>query len=49
MGQSVDLKSHHGYNRSKMADHAVGDDMFVYTGGRAPQHVVNAIIDESVD
>jgi hypothetical protein len=32
-----------------MADHAVGDDIFVYTGGRAPQHVVNAIIDESVD
>ncbi len=34
---------------SIMADHAVGDDIFVYTGGRAPQHVVNAIIDESVD
>ena len=32
-----------------MADHAAGDDLFVYTGGRAPQHVVNAIIDESVD
>ena len=32
-----------------MADHAAGDDIFVYTGGRAPQHVVNAIIDESVD
>ncbi len=32
-----------------MADHAVGDDIFVYTGGRAPQHVVNAIIDETVD
>jgi hypothetical protein len=32
-----------------MADHAAGDDIFVYTGGRAPQHVVNAIIDESID
>ncbi len=32
-----------------MADHAAGDDIFVYTGGRAPQHVVNAIVDESVD
>ncbi len=32
-----------------MADHAAGDDIFVYTGGRAPQHVVNAIIDESVE
>ncbi len=32
-----------------MADHAAGDDIFVYTGGEAPQHVVNAIIDESVD
>ena len=32
-----------------MADHAAGDDIFVYTGWRAPQHVVNAIIDESVD
>jgi hypothetical protein len=32
-----------------MADHAAGDDIFVYTGGRAPQHVVNAIIDESVN
>jgi len=32
-----------------MADHAVGEDIFVYTGGRAPQHVVNAIIDESVE
>ena len=32
-----------------MADHvAAGDDIFVYTGGQAPQHVVNAIIDESV-
>jgi hypothetical protein len=28
-----------------MADHAAGDDIFVYTGGRAPQHVVNAIIE----
>jgi len=37
-------------NRSKiMADHAVGDDIFVYTGGRAPQHVVNVIVDESVE
>jgi hypothetical protein len=32
-----------------MADHAEGEDIFVYTGGRAPQHVVNAIIDESVE
>src|SRR5210317_2060205 len=32
-----------------MADHAAGDDIFVYTGGRAPEHVVNAIIDESVE
>jgi hypothetical protein len=32
-----------------MADQAAGDDIFVYTGGRAPQHVVNAIIDESVE
>jgi hypothetical protein len=32
-----------------MADHAVGDDFFVYTGGIAPLHVVNAIIDESVE
>ena len=31
-----------------MADQAVEDDIFVYTGGRAPQHVVNVIIDESV-
>jgi hypothetical protein len=32
-----------------MANHEVGDDIFVYTGGIAPQHVVNAIIDESVE
>jgi hypothetical protein len=32
-----------------MADHAAGDDIFVYTGGRAPLHVVNAIIDKSVE
>ena len=32
-----------------MADHAAGDDFFVYTGGQAPQHVLNAIVDESVD
>jgi hypothetical protein len=32
-----------------MADHAAGEDIFVYTGGIAPQHVVNAIVDESVD
>jgi len=32
-----------------MADHAVGDDFFVYTGGIAPLHVVNVIIDESVE
>jgi hypothetical protein len=39
-------------NRSKkiiMADHAAGDDIFVYTGGIAPLHVVNVIIDESVE
>ena len=33
-----------------MAHHAAGeDDIFVYTGGIAPQHVVNAIVDESVE
>ena len=32
-----------------MADHAAGEDIFVYAGGIAPQHVVNAIIDESVE
>jgi hypothetical protein len=32
-----------------MADHAAEEDIFVYTGGRAPFDVVNAIIDESVD
>ena len=33
-----------------MADHAVvEEDIYVYTGGRAPHHVVNAIIDQSVD
>ncbi len=32
-----------------MADHAAGDDIFVYTGWRAPEHVANAIIDESVE
>ena len=32
-----------------MADHAAGEDIFVYTGGRAPWRVVNAIIDESVE
>ena len=33
-----------------MADQAVddGDDVFIFMGGRAPQHVINAIIDESV-
>ena len=32
-----------------MADQAVdAGDVFFYTGGRAPQHVVNVIIDESV-
>ncbi len=32
-----------------MADQAVvEDDIFVYMGGQAPQHVINAIIDESV-
>lgn len=30
------------------ADQAVEDDIFVYTGGQAPQHVVNVIIDRSV-
>jgi hypothetical protein len=33
-----------------MADHVeTGDDIFVYTGGRAPLHVVNAIIEKSVE
>ncbi len=35
-----------------MADHAEDDndgDIFVYRGGRAPQHVTHVIIDESVD
>ena len=32
-----------------MANHEVGNDIFVYTGGQAPRHVVNAIIDESVE
>ncbi len=32
-----------------MADREVGEDIFIYTGGRAPLHVVNAIIDESVE
>ena len=32
-----------------MADHAAREDIFVYTGGRAPQQVVNAIVDESVE
>jgi hypothetical protein len=32
-----------------MADHVLGNDIFVYIGGIAPQHVVNAIIDESVE
>ncbi len=31
-----------------MADQVIDDDVFVYTGGRAPQHVVNVIIDKSV-
>ena len=35
-----------------MADHADDDfdgDIFVYRGGRSPQHVTHALIDESVD
>ena len=35
-----------------MADHAVDDfdgDIFIYRGGRAPQHVTHVLIDESVD
>ena len=37
-----------------MADHAVDDnnddgDIFIYRGGRAPQHITHARIDESVD
>ena len=32
-----------------MANHEVGNDIFVYTGGQAPRDVVNAIIDESVE
>ncbi len=32
-----------------MANHEVGNDIFVYTGGQAPRNVVNAIIDESVE
>ena len=30
------------------ADQAVEDDIFVYTGGQAPQHVKNVIVDRSV-
>ena len=36
-----------------MADHAVdeydGDDVFIYRGGRAPQHVTHVLIDKSAD
>ncbi len=35
-----------------MADHADdggGDDIFVYRGGRAPQHITHVVIDKSVD
>ena len=36
-----------------MADHAVDDDfdgdIFIYRGGRAPQHITHVLIDESVD
>ena len=35
-----------------MADHAEDDfdgDVFIYRGGRAPQHITHALIDESVD
>eukprot|EP00984_Skeletonema_dohrnii_P033899 scaffold32005_cov78-Skeletonema_dohrnii-CCMP3373.AAC.2 len=32
-----------------MADHYPADgNMFVYTGGRAPHHVINVIIDQSI-
>jgi hypothetical protein len=37
------------YDNIIMADQAVdAGDIFVYTGGRAPQHVINVIIDKSV-
>ena len=37
-----------------MADHAVeddfvGDNIFIYRGGRAPLHITHALIDESVN
>ena len=36
-----------------MAEHADGDDfdgdIFIYRGGRAPQHITHVLIDESVD
>ena len=36
-----------------MADHALDDDydgdIFIYRGGRAPQHITHAIIDDSID
>ena len=35
-----------------MADHAVDDfdgDIFIYRGGRAPQHITHVLIDETVD
>ena len=36
-----------------MADHAVDDDfdggIFIYRGGRAPQHITHVRIDKSID
>ena len=32
-----------------MADQAEATEIFVYTGGRAPQHIINACVSESID
>ena len=32
-----------------MADQANDDESFVYTGGRAPQHIINACVSESIN
>jgi hypothetical protein len=32
-----------------MADHAADGDIFIYRGMRAPQHIINAIVDKSVE
>ena len=46
------LRKKHSYVIT-MADHAVDDDfdgdIFIYRGGRAPQHITHALIDTSVD